>query len=172
MRHGIAKAVGDAIGPGNILVGFNKGLEAVEIINQGGISNMVPVALGAMVADTANLEIIEARPTVGGGENRELIGADGIIVEDKKASTGTWRWGGCGGSRVAATGGWAGSGSLGCWSASSCWTGGGASVGASRLVGQAIGVGSLVVRFASLINTNGQVVEMVLPTGKEVFHVF
>ena len=45
------------------------------------------------------------------------------------------------------------------------------SVSASRLVGQAVGVGSLVVRFASLIIANGQVVEMVFPTVKEIFHV-
>ena len=43
---------------------------------------MFPAALGAMVADTANPEIIEARPMVRGGENRELIRADGVIVED------------------------------------------------------------------------------------------
>ena len=43
---------------------------------------MFPVALGTLVADTANLEIIEARPMVRGGENGELIRADGIIVED------------------------------------------------------------------------------------------
>ena len=33
VRHGIAKAVGDAVGPGNILVGVDKGLDAAEIIN-------------------------------------------------------------------------------------------------------------------------------------------
>ena len=72
---------------------------------------------------------------------------------------------------MAATRGWAGSGSLGCQSASSCGTGGGASVSVSSLAGQAIGVGSLVVRFASLIIANGQVVEMVLPMMKKIFHV-
>ena len=35
-----------------------------------------------MVADAANPEIIEATLMVGRGENRELIGADGIIVKD------------------------------------------------------------------------------------------
>ena len=50
------KVVGGAIGPGNILMGVDKeGLEAVEIINRGGVSNMFPVALCTMVADTANL---------------------------------------------------------------------------------------------------------------------
>ena len=72
---------------------------------------------------------------------------------------------------MAVTGGRASSGSLGCWSAGSHGTGGGASVSASRLAGRAIGVGLLVVRFASLIIANGQVVEMVLPTVKEIFHV-
>ena len=43
---------------------------------------MFIAALGAMVADTADPEIIEARPTIGGGESGELIGADGVVVED------------------------------------------------------------------------------------------
>ena len=72
---------------------------------------------------------------------------------------------------MAATRGRAGGGSLGCQSAGSHGTGGGASVSASCLAGRAIGLGSLVVGFASLIITNGQVVEMVLPTAKEIFHV-
>ena len=81
-RRGIAKAVGDAVGPGDVLVGVDKGLEAAEIVNRGGISDMFPAALGAMVANTADPEIIEARATIRGWESGELIGADGVIVED------------------------------------------------------------------------------------------
>ena len=63
-------------------MGVNKGLEAAEIVNRGGISDMFPVALCTMVADTTNPEIIETRPMVRGGENRQLIRMDGVIVED------------------------------------------------------------------------------------------
>ena len=121
------KVVGDAVGPGNIPVGVNKGLKAAEIANQGGVSHVFPMALGAMLADTADLEIIEARVMVGGGENGKLIRADGINVKDKKASTKMWSWGGGVGSRGAATRGCASGSGLVCQSAGSHWTKGGAS---------------------------------------------
>ena len=169
---GGAKAVGDAIGPGNIPVGFNKGLKAAEIANWGGISHVFPVALGAMLADTADPEIIEARATVGGGENRKLIRADGVNVEDKMVSTRMWSWDGCGGSRGAATRGNASGRGLVCRSAGSHCTRGGVSGSACSLAGQAVGVGPLVAGFASLVVTNSQVIKVILPMAKKVFHVF
>ena len=56
--------VGDAIGPADILMGVDKGLEAAEVVNQGGIGHMFPAALKAILADTTNPMIIEARMAV------------------------------------------------------------------------------------------------------------
>ena len=62
--RGGAKTIGDAIGPADILVEVDKGLEAVEVVNWGGIGNMFPVALRAILADTTDPKIIEARTAV------------------------------------------------------------------------------------------------------------
>ena len=173
VMQGWAKAVGDAVGPGNSPMGVDKGLKAAEITNWGGVSHVFPVALGAMLADTADPEIIEARATVRGGENGELIRVDGVNVKDKKALIRMWSWGGCGGgSRGTATRGRASGGGLVCRSASSHWTRGGAGGSACSFAGQAGGVGLLVVGFANLVVADGQVIEVVLPMAKKVFHVF
>ena len=87
--------------PADILMGVDKGLEAAEVINWGGVGHMFPVALKAILADTTNHKIIETRTMVGGGENGKLIRVDGIQVKGKKASTRTWTRGGCGRGRSA-----------------------------------------------------------------------
>ena len=41
----------------------------------------------------------------------------------------------------------------------------------SSFAGRAVGVGPLVIRLASVVDTNGQVVEVVLPTAKQILHI-
>ena len=77
---GGAKAVWDAVGPADILMGVNEGLKAAEVGNWGCVGHMLPAALKAILADTTDPEIMEARTMVGGGEYGKLIRVDGIEV--------------------------------------------------------------------------------------------
>jgi hypothetical protein len=150
----------------------DKDLERAEIRDWGRISDVFIPALVAMWADTADPEIVKTRASVGGGENGELIGTEGVQVEGEEASVRAWAGGGGGGCSIAVARRSAGGGGVGSRSSINRGFRGGSEGGAAGFAAGTGGIRSFVVRFAGLIVADSQVVEVVLPTAKEGFHIF
>ena len=86
------EARGNAIGPVDVLMGLDEGVEAAKICEWRLIMDMLVGALVTLVTDAALAEMIEAWTSIIGGEDREVMRSVSVGVVGQEAAGVVGRW--------------------------------------------------------------------------------
>ena len=92
MVIGLAEVQGNAIGPVDVLMGLNEGVEPVKVCEWGLIMDMLIGALVTLVTDAALAEMMDAWMLIVGGEDWEVMRLVSVRVKGQEAAgvAGSW----------------------------------------------------------------------------------